>query len=331
MREERILLRGNGDFTVEQYLEVLRGDEGGAQLLSLGLTTAPGCNMRCIYCYNEGGRNEAGRPVEDRMSLKDYEKAIRQAAALGAQSVIMVGVGETMLDKNFATLVEMVDFHGMIPLVFTNGTLLDKKMASFLFRHHASIYLALDSVREETFNIITRTRGELPVVLKGIDACLEAGFGQVYSRNGYQVTDFAVNTMVMRINEPELAEIEEFCRRRNILFTCRFPEKLGTAKELWEIFVAIDGEEERRLREKARQHSLGNEVFRTDLGCLFWVVGVLLGIDGRTRLCYSLNQRQDLGNIKKDDLIDIIRKKRLFYPHHENQFCPIHLEQAVGT
>lgn len=323
------MLKGNGDFTAGQFLEVMRGEDDAHLLLSLGLTTAPGCNMSCIYCYNEGGRREAGQPIRGRMTRKDYEKAIREAAALGAQSVILVGVGETMMDKHFRRLVEFTSVQGMIPLIFTNGVLLDKDMARFLFQHQASIYLALDSIREETFDLITSSTGFFPKVLRGIDNCLEAGFGKVTTRNGHQVTDFAVNTMVMKMNVDQLKEIEDFCREKNLLFTCRFPEKLGTAQDLWDILIAPNPEEEARMRQLAEKHSLGNEVFRTDLGCLFWIVGLLLGVDGRARLCYSLNQRIDFGNIKKESLREIIIKKRLYYPHHDDFFCPIHLEMAA--
>ena len=328
MGSSPILLKGNGDFTAEQYLEVLRGEDESHLLLSLGLTTAPGCNMRCIYCYNEGGKLEAGRPAPGRMTLKDYGRAIREAAALGAQSVIMVGVGETMMDKNFLRIVELVSAGGMIPLIFTNGTQLDREAAQFLFQHQVSIYLALDSTREETFNTITRSEGFFGQVLQGIEHCLEAGFGKITTRNGHQVTDFAVNTMVMKLNAAHLQEIEDFCREKDLLFTCRFPEKLGTAQELWEILISSDQEEEAGMRQLAERHSLGNEVFRTELGCLFWTVGLLLGVDGRARLCYSLNQKMDFGNIKKESMRDIIRKKRLYYPHKDDAFCPIHLVMA---
>jgi MoaA/NifB/PqqE/SkfB family radical SAM enzyme len=329
MESDFILLRGNGDFSAEQFLEVMRGDDESHLLLSLGLTTAPGCNMRCVYCYNEEGKREAGRPVTGRMTLKDYRKAIKEAAALGAQSVIMVGVGETMMDKHFRSIVELTSSQGLIPLIFTNGTLLDKDMANFLFKQQATIYLALDSTREEIFNLITRSEGFFDQVMRGIDYCLEAGFGEITSRNGYQVTDFAVNTMVMKLNAGHLQEIEEFCRKKKLLFTCRFPERLGTAQELWDILISPDREEELKMRQLAEKYSLGNEVFRTDLGCLFWTVGLLLGVDGQARLCYSLNQRSDLGNIKRESMLEIIRRKRLYYPHQEDSFCPIHLETAV--
>ena len=330
MESSSILLKGNGDFAVEQFLTVVEGKDEAHQLLSLGLTTSPGCNMRCIYCYNEGGRREAGQPIEERMTLEDYEKAIGEAAALGAQSVIMVGVGETMMEKHFRRLIELTNARGMIPLIFTNGTLLDKEMARFLFQHQASIYLALDSTREETFNLITRSEGFFPKVLQGIDNCLEAGFGKVTMRNGHQVTDFAVNTMVMKVNVDQLGEIEALCRKKNLLFTCRFPEKLGTAQELWEELIVTHPDEEAIMRELAALYSLGNEVFRTDLGCLFWIVGLLLGVDGKARLCYSLNQRIEFGNIKEDSLREIIRKKRLLYPYRDDSFCPLHQEAVSG-
>lgn len=330
MDNNSILLKGNGDFSAEQFLEVLKGDDESHLLLSLGLTTVPGCNMRCIYCYNEGGKREAGKPVTELMRLKDYRKVIKESAALGAQSVIMVGVGETMMDKNFRRIVELTRSHGMIPLVFTNGTLLDREMADFLFKQQASIYLALDSTREKTFDIITRSKGFFGKVMRGIDHCLSAGFGEVTTRNGYSVTDFAVNTMVMNLNADHLDEIEKFCREKNILFTCRFPEKLGTAYDLWDELISPQPKEEAKLRELAEKHSLGNEVFRTDLGCLFWTAGLLLGVDGRARLCYSLNQQVELGNIKTEHVKDIIMRKRQYYPHREDSFCPIHLDTALS-
>ena len=83
------------------------------------------------------------------------------------------------------------------------------------------------------------------------------------------------------------------------------------------------------MRQLAEKYSQGDEVFRTGFGCLFWVVGLLLGADGRARLCYSLNQKIEIGNIKKESLREIIIKKRLYYPYRGDFFCPIHLEMAV--
>ena len=321
-----VLLRGNGDFTESQYSAVMSGEDERHFMLSLGLTTSPGCNMRCVYCYNEGGTREAGRKITSPMTWPDYEKTIREAAQLGAQSVIVVGIGETMMDKHFKKIIVQAHESGLIPLIFTNGSLIDRDMAQFLYEHETTVYFALDSTREDTFNRITRTRGLFPAVMKGIDHCLEAGMGRISMRNGHKVTDLAINAMVMSLNAPHIEEIEAFCHEKGVLFTCRFPEKLGTAPAYWQDVIASAPDEEEALKKVADRYSLGGEVFRTDEGCLFWIAGILLGIDGEARLCYSRNNQKRIGNIRTDSLRDIIRMKRDAYPPARNYFCPLHAE-----
>ena len=62
---KQILLRGNGDFTKEQFEQVLRADNEKHMMLSLGLTTSPGCNMRCVFCYSDSGTREAGNEIRE--------------------------------------------------------------------------------------------------------------------------------------------------------------------------------------------------------------------------------------------------------------------------
>ena len=324
----QILLRGNGDFTKEQFEQVLKAHDKNHMMLSLGLTTSPGCNMRCIFCYSDSGTREAGNEIKDLMTLKDFEKAITESAKLGAQSVILVGIGETLKDKRIRQIIEMISVNEMYPLIFTNGTLLDKNMVKFLHSNKATIYLSLNAVTEEIFDKISGSKGLFPKVMQGIDNCLKEGFGKITERNGHKVTDFAVNTMVMKENLENIDQIKEFCDKRNILFTCRFPEKLGTAKNSWKDLIAGSSEDEKKMKNIAMKHSLGGEVFRTDYGCLFWVAGVLLGVDGKARLCYSLNNKKDFGNIKTDSMLEIIKKKNVAYKPTRNYFCPIHAEMA---
>jgi MoaA/NifB/PqqE/SkfB family radical SAM enzyme len=325
---KQILLRGNGDFTKEQFEQVLRADDEKHMMLSLGLTTSPGCNMRCVFCYSDSGTREAGNEILELMDLKDFEKAISESAKLGAQSAILVGIGETLMDKRIRQIIEMISANGMYPLVFTNGTMLDKEMVKFLRRNQTTIYLSLNAVNEDVFERISGSKGLFSRVMEGIDNCLEEGFGQIIERNGHQVTDFAVNTMVMKENMDNIDEIKEFCDRKNILFTCRLPEKLGTAKESWDALIAGSLEDEEKMKNIAMKHSLGGEVFRTDYGCLFWVAGVLLGVNGKARLCYSLNNRKDFGNIKTDSMLEIIKKKNCAYKPSMDYFCPIHAEMV---
>lgn len=325
---KQILLRGNGDFTNEQFEQVLRANDEKHMMLSLGLTTSPGCNMRCIFCYSDSGTREAGNEIRKLMDLNDFEKAITESAKLGAQSVILVGIGETLMDKNIRQIIEMISTNEMYPLVFTNGTLLDKEMVKFLHRNQTTIYLSLNAVKEDIFETISGSKELFSKVMNGIDNCLDEGFGQITERNGHQVTDFAVNTMVMKENLGHIDAIKDFCNRKNILFTCRLPEKLGTAKESWDTLIAGSLEDEVIMKNIAMKHSLGGEVFRTEYGCLFWIAGVLLGVDGKARLCYSLNNKKDFGNIKTDSMLEIIKKKNFAYKPTMDYFCPIHAEMV---
>jgi len=329
MDNQSILLRGNGDFTPEQFEKTLKADDEKYFMLSLGLTTSPGCNMKCIFCYSDGGTKEAGEKITGHMELKDFEKAITQSAELGAQSAILVGIGETLMDKNIRSIIEMVSGSGMYPLIFTNGTMLDKDMVKFLYKNHTTIYLSLNSIHEEAFNRISRTTGLYSKVIKGIDYCLDEGFGQITSRNGHKVTDFGINLMVMKENIDQIEDIKNYCEDRKILFTCRLPEKLGTAEETWDEHIAGDLEYEQKLKEATKKYYFGGEVFRTDYGCLFWVAGVLLGVDGKARLCYSLVNKKSFGNIKTDNMVDIIRNKNKVYTPTREYFCPIHAEMGL--
>ena len=71
------MLRGNGDFTKEQFEQALNAHDKNHMMLSLGLTTSPGCNMRCVFCYSDSGTKEAGNKINDIMTLKDFEKACK--------------------------------------------------------------------------------------------------------------------------------------------------------------------------------------------------------------------------------------------------------------
>ena len=70
---KQILLRGNGDFTNEQFEQVLRANDEKHMMLSLGLTTSPGCNMRCVFCYSDSGTREAGNEIRKLMDLNDFD------------------------------------------------------------------------------------------------------------------------------------------------------------------------------------------------------------------------------------------------------------------
>jgi MoaA/NifB/PqqE/SkfB family radical SAM enzyme len=326
--KERVLLRGNGTFIREKYEKMLRQDDESNLMLTLGLTTRPGCNLDCKYCYNDGGLSEYGRkvPQSEWMSLDDYYKAIRQASQMGADSVTFVGIGETLMDPTVKLLIKSVKDNGMIPFVFTNVTnFIDEEMAKFLYKQGTTLYISLDSLDERTYAKIVGRGGMLKPTLEGIDNCIDAGYGGVWEENGHNVTNIAVNAMIVKDNYKELPEMKKYCDDRGILFTARVPSKIGSAEKNWDYLVGTD-EVYQNLQREIEPYFDGGIPFRTDRGCLFWVTGIHLGLDGEARLCNAVKNKKPIGNIKTESLREIINNRNEVYPPSREYKCPLRVE-----
>ncbi|MFA6888367.1 MAG: radical SAM protein [Candidatus Woesearchaeota archaeon] len=311
----RVVLRGNGTFTSEQFERVLRHDDSNNLMLTLGLTTGPGCNLRCAYCYNHGGiPKDLRERLSKRMVPNEYTNAIVEAAKLGAGSVIIVGIGETLMDPNIKEILQTTHDHGMTPVIVTNITdLVDQKMAQFLFDTGTSICASVDSVQDPTYSRIVGREGMLHKTLAGIDNCLRAGYGGSWEENGHLVTNIAFNAMAMKCNEPELEGLNRYCEEKEILFMTRTPSPLKERPSCWDEVVGTS-DDLKRIDGTVKRLYDGRGILGTQYGCLFWVSGIILGIDGEARLCYAAHNKAPMGNVRDMSLAELIYAKHNIYP-----------------
>ncbi|MDD5254302.1 MAG: radical SAM protein [Candidatus Nanoarchaeia archaeon] len=320
-------LKGNGSFTEEEFRLIASGQDPTNKMITLGLTLGPGCNLDCFFCYNHGGISNSGREInrDEWMSLDYYISAIDQAADLGAKSVVLVGIGETLKDPNVTNLIERIYHKNMTPLVITNVTdCIDSYMASFLFDHKTSVYASVHAITDKLYNQITRTEGMLRKTLIGIENCLKAGYGKVWTENGQRVTDIAINTIVMGLNYHEIPKIKEYCNDKGILFVARPPEMAGSAEKEWERKIVGDVSFG-KLVDVSKQNTEASFT-QTEHGCLYWATGIILYIDGSARFCFGRpppKSDKDIGNIKIDSLDLIIDRKRELYPLSDKMICPM--------
>ncbi len=177
-------------------------DEG--KLLSIRLETSTLCNLRCLYCYNE-----SGEPLKDEMSYEEIKDIVTQANDLGAKSVVIIGGGEPTVYPHFKELVEYIDSLGMIPVIITNGQIINKEMAQFLYDHHASVEVKLDSLYEEVQDFLAGCKGAFHNIQNSLKNLLELGFNKDECRLG---ASFVTN----RLNAIEVPDIWRYCRDRNI-------------------------------------------------------------------------------------------------------------------
>ena len=108
-------------------------------------TTAK-CNIYCPMCPRETHK----QPKED-MTGEIFERLVQGSAQTG-EHMMLIGLGEPLLDRAIFDRIEYCERHGISTLLSTNGTLLDEEMASKLLDTPLEhITLSFDGASKETF------------------------------------------------------------------------------------------------------------------------------------------------------------------------------------
>jgi radical SAM protein with 4Fe4S-binding SPASM domain len=108
-------------------------------------TTAK-CNLYCPMCPRETHR----QPKED-MEDAIFTRLVREAGA-SAEHMMLIGLGEPLLDPKIFDRIEYCERHGISTLLSTNGTLLDEEASDRLLRTRLNhITLSFDGASAETF------------------------------------------------------------------------------------------------------------------------------------------------------------------------------------
>lgn len=125
----------------------LRGAErvSGLPVEYIVETTAK-CNIYCPMCPRETHK----QPKED-MSDAVFERLVKDASST-AEHMMLIGLGEPLLDRAIFDRVAYCEQHGISSLLSTNGTLLDEAAArKMLDSPLAHITLSFDGASKETF------------------------------------------------------------------------------------------------------------------------------------------------------------------------------------
>jgi cyclic pyranopterin phosphate synthase len=224
-------------------------DRNGRSLRYLRMSVTDRCDLRCRYCMPEEGI--AASPKEEILSIEELARVARVFAKIGVQTIRLTG-GEPLVRRGIATLVRWIRDHAGISdiAMTTNGTALAHVAGELVESGLMRINISVDSVRDETFRMMTRG-GELARVIEGIDAIRAAG-----------IKEIKTNAVVVRgMNDSELPEIVEWAWARGI--TPRFIElmPLGEGARLGRDAVVPVAEMKSRLAgliqpEQAPEHRL---------------------------------------------------------------------------
>jgi cyclic pyranopterin phosphate synthase len=188
---------------------------------NLRISVTDRCNIRCFYCMPEEGVQFMDR--KEILSFEEIERFVRAAVPLGITKLRITG-GEPLVRRDLPRLIEKLSaIEGIRDIALTTNAVLLQQQAKDLYSAGLRrLNVHLDTLDRERFRQITR-RDDLPRVLAGIDAAVDAGFRRI------KLNIVAVKGLV----EPDIVPMARYCRERG--FEPRYIEFMPLdSQSLWD-------------------------------------------------------------------------------------------------
>lgn len=153
------------DPLIEEELKKLglRGQASGAKreakkeptsVINMCLFLTQSCNLKCVYCYGDGGTYGTGGNMEEKTALQAVDWLIEQSGKMkkihigffGGEPFLMFPLMKAVVEyakKRAQELEKEVDFHAT-----TNATLLDDEKISFIKEQPVSVMVSFDGPKE---------------------------------------------------------------------------------------------------------------------------------------------------------------------------------------
>lgn len=291
----------------------IEGAVKNKKLLALLLAYNTKCNLHCPFCFTQSGKKaicelKKQKISTDLLNFEGLKRIIDNGIELGIKSVVFWGEGEPLLDKElFFSLVKYANKKKLTPVLFTNGTKIDKKTAKLLFENNVSVVGKLHSLNPKINKYLTGDRNDLYKYIE-FDSILAPSYIKYLLDAGYKNTNrFALQTVVTSKNYDEIAELWKWNRERGIIPYTDFlylPSDLDVSKE-------------KRIELQKKIWKLDKELgYNYDFfigphlgpkGACDNRANLYIGAHGIARLCGATYVF--LGNARKESLKDILSKK----------------------
>ena len=148
-------------------------------LRDLRISVIDRCNYRCPYCMPAElfGENHQFLPRGHWLTAGEIKRVASVFLQLGVKKLRLTG-GEPLLRRDIVDIVAgLAELNGVEDLaITTNGSRLAEHAAALKQAGLKRITVSLDSLDEAVFKEMNGGRGELAVVLNGVETALAAGF-----------------------------------------------------------------------------------------------------------------------------------------------------------
>jgi len=162
-------------------------------LISWNLTRR--CNLACGHCYLDAFQRKS--QTSDELTLPEIAQVIDQIAELAPGAMLVLTGGEPLLRKDLDDIVEHAAGLDLMPVVGTNGILLDAARAQKLREKGAAgVGISLDSTTPEFHDRLRGHVGAWAGAMAGMRAAHTAGLGvlmqaTLFEENRHQLAGFA--------------------------------------------------------------------------------------------------------------------------------------------
>ena len=208
-------------------------DRLGRPLRDLRISVTDRCNFRCRYCMprERFGEDHTFLPRRAYLSFEEIEKVVIACRSLGLEKVRITG-GEPLLRPDLHDLVSRISSTGAEVALTTNASLLSGQAPRLADAGLDRVTVSLDALDPKIHSQMTDSSIPVEVVLRGIDAAVEAGLSPV-----------KVNCVVQRgVNETEVAPLVR--RFKGTGVTVRFIEYMDVGRtngwQLGQVVPSVD-------------------------------------------------------------------------------------------
>jgi len=271
-------------------------------LLSLDVELTKQCNLRCIYCYANAGERQMNE-----LKIDEVLHIIDEAKELGIRTLNLTG-GEPLIHENYFEIATYAYKRGICVLLFTNGTLVTRKVARKLMDLRVSPCVKLDSLSPTIQDYLAGTVGAFGRIMRGIKNLIEVGYTTEYPV-------LSVNAVICRQNMADLPKWWNWVRKQNITPTLTRLQLMGralgrsdlavTPHELYKLYS--------KLSEIDRRFGINWEPkipWIYGRACRRHYIGCFIDSTGNVQPCSGVPIK--VGNIRKQHLKEILSSSELF-------------------
>jgi radical SAM protein with 4Fe4S-binding SPASM domain len=155
------------------------------------------CNHRCVHCY-------VNLPINDKeagsreLTYEEHCRILDEITAAGCLWVCFTG-GEIFLRKDFLDIYAYAKKKGLLPTLFTNGTLITPEIADYLVDWRPfNIEITLYGHTQKTYEKVTGIPGSYNRCLEGIHLLMVRGL------------PLRLKTMAVTLNRHEIRDMKRF-------------------------------------------------------------------------------------------------------------------------